>query len=277
VSKLKAIIDSGRKAGIEAYHGSPYDFPAERELQFDDPRDVPIFDQDISIFDGSVYQPIDAPVPEGARVIQEFPLGRFDSSKIGTGEGAQAYGRGSYLAESEDLARGYRDQLKGNVVIRDDGVKLPYAKHVSEIETAIKNKFPKLAPDNVRMTAKSVVNDNLVPADVEGMGVFDSTGYKAEDIYLEGIRANKGARASKGSMYKVNIDADPDELIDWDELIDEQPKKIMDKLRALIGGSMLKRVFMILQALGARTPLALIWFVGLSRMAKTMRRRHWKI
>jgi hypothetical protein len=232
VSKLKAIIDSGRKAGIEAYHGSPYDFPAERELQFDDPRDVPIFDQDISIFDGSVYQPIDAPVPEGARVIQEFPLGRFDSSKIGTGEGAQAYGRGSYLAESEDLARGYRDQLKGNVVIRDDGVKLPYAKHVSEIETAIKNKFPKLAPDNVRMTAKSVVNDNLVPADVEGMGVFDSTGYKAEDIYLEGIRANKGARASKGSMYKVNIDADPDELIDWDELIDEQPKKIMDKLQS---------------------------------------------
>jgi hypothetical protein len=232
VSKLKAIIDSGRKAGIEAYHGSPYDFPAERELQFDDPRDVPIFDQDISIFDGRAYQPIDAPVPEGARVIQEFPLGRFDSSKIGTGEGAQAYGRGSYLAESEDLARGYRDQLKGNVVIRDDGVKLPYAKHVSEIETAIKNKFPKLAPDNVRMTAKSVVNDNLVPADVEGMGVFDSTGYKAEDIYLEGIRANKGARASKGSMYKVNIDADPDELIDWDELIDEQPKKIMDKLQS---------------------------------------------
>jgi hypothetical protein len=232
LGSLKAIIDSGRKAGIEAYHGSPYDFPAERELQFDDPRDVPIFDQDISIFDGRAYQPIDAPVPEGARVIQEFPLGRFDSSKIGTGEGAQAYGRGSYLAESEDVARGYRDQLKGNVVIRDDGVKLPYAKHVSEIETAIKNKFPKLAPDNVRMTAKSVVNDNLVPADVEGMGVFDSTGYKAEDIYLEGIRANKGARASKGSMYKVNIDADPDELIDWDELIDEQPKKVMDKLQS---------------------------------------------
>mgnify|MGYP000341911117 FL=1 len=34
-----------------------------------------------------------------------------------------------------------------------------------------------------------------------------------------------------GHMYEVNIDADPDELIDWDELIDEQPKKIMDKLK----------------------------------------------
>jgi hypothetical protein len=34
------------------------------------------------------------------------------------------------------------------------------------------------------------------------------------------------------AMYKVNIDADPDELIDWDELIDEQPKKVMDKLQS---------------------------------------------
>jgi hypothetical protein len=45
VSKLKAIIDSGRKAGIEAYHGSPYHF--DESLQFDDPREsirTPIFD-----------------------------------------------------------------------------------------------------------------------------------------------------------------------------------------------------------------------------------------
>jgi hypothetical protein len=35
-----------------------------------------------------------------------------------------------------------------------------------------------------------------------------------------------------GRMYEVNIDADPDELIDWDELIDEQPKKVMDKLQS---------------------------------------------
>jgi hypothetical protein len=35
----------------------------------------------------------------------------FDMSKIGTGEGAQAYGHGLYFAESEDVARGYRDAL----------------------------------------------------------------------------------------------------------------------------------------------------------------------
>ncbi len=36
---------------------------------------------------------------------------RFDASKIGTGEGAQSYGRGLYFAEKEGVAKGYRDKL----------------------------------------------------------------------------------------------------------------------------------------------------------------------
>lgn len=40
---------------------------------------------------------------------------RFDSSKIGSGEGAQVYGHGLYFAESEGVARGYRDKLSGRV------------------------------------------------------------------------------------------------------------------------------------------------------------------
>jgi len=34
---------------------------------------------------------------------------KFDMSKVGTGEGAQAYGHGMYFAESPDVARGYAD------------------------------------------------------------------------------------------------------------------------------------------------------------------------
>jgi hypothetical protein len=36
---------------------------------------------------------------------------RFDMSKIGTGEGAQAYGHGLYFAEKEATAQAYRDAL----------------------------------------------------------------------------------------------------------------------------------------------------------------------
>src|SRR6056297_1915248 len=38
---------------------------------------------------------------------------KFSMDKIGTGEGAQAYGHGLYFAENEDVARGYRDALSG--------------------------------------------------------------------------------------------------------------------------------------------------------------------
>jgi hypothetical protein len=238
LGSLKAIIDSGRKAGIEAYHGSPYDFPAERELQFDDPKDVPIFDQDISIFDGRAYQPIDAPVPEGARVIQEFPLGRFDSNKIGTGEGAQAYGRGSYLAESEDVARGYRDSLasrrpsptyKGRGYDQLDG---PEYRALSAIEREVrynKNLSPKEAKEAAITSLsqqKKRAAENIDPA-IRGERLKDY------DEDLSALRAmSPDDIVIGGRMYKVNIDADPDELIDWDELIDEQPKKVMDKLQS---------------------------------------------
>jgi hypothetical protein len=36
---------------------------------------------------------------------------RFDLSKMGTGEGAQAYGHGAYLAELPDVAKGYQEKL----------------------------------------------------------------------------------------------------------------------------------------------------------------------
>jgi hypothetical protein len=39
------------------------------------------------------------------------PLGEFDASKIGTGEGAQAYGAGLYLAEAPGVAKGYASKL----------------------------------------------------------------------------------------------------------------------------------------------------------------------
>ncbi|MDB9876192.1 hypothetical protein OAC75_01280 [Pseudomonadales bacterium] len=220
LGSLKAIIDSGRKAGIEAYHGSPYDFPAERELQFDDPKDVPIFDQDISIFDGSVYQPIDAPVPEGARVVQEFPLGRFDSGKIGTGEGAQAYGQGSYLAESEDLARGYRDQLtkprvqRAQRQLRDSG---------NDVDLAI---------ENAKKEIDRLKSLDLTPE--TGSSKRESLISLQEEKITELTKLKNTGEMSKGSMYKVNIDADPDELLDWDAPLSEQ-KALLKKLDDVYG------------------------------------------
>lgn len=60
-----------------------------------------------------------------------YDFDRFDASKIGTGEGAQAYGHGLYFAEAEGLGKRYRDafnaalnageqkQLDGFIAARD--------------------------------------------------------------------------------------------------------------------------------------------------------------
>ena len=55
----------------------------------------------------------DAYNPMGMVVWHGSPhkFSKFDSSKIGTGEGAQAYGHGLYLAESPDVAKGYQKTL----------------------------------------------------------------------------------------------------------------------------------------------------------------------
>lgn len=41
-----------------------------------------------------------------------YRFDRFDLGSIGTGEGAQAYGWGIYFAESDEIARGYRNRLQ---------------------------------------------------------------------------------------------------------------------------------------------------------------------
>ena len=45
-----------------------------------------------------------------------------------------------------------------------------------------------------------------------------------ENVYKTGINANKSARESKGSMYEVDIDARPEELLDYDLPLGEQPE-----------------------------------------------------
>src|SRR5271166_4217056 len=53
----------------------------------------------------------------------------FDLSKIGTGEGAQAYGHGLYFAGNEGVARSYRDALSAPVTndyqLSDGSGKIP--------------------------------------------------------------------------------------------------------------------------------------------------------
>ena len=205
---LKAIIDSAAKSGIKAYHGSPHDMPrAQRYInkqtgksyvvELDNPVQMRI------VSDTSLYEPVGEP----------SDLGMFDISKMGTGEGAQAYGRGLYFAESEKVANEYRDQLTPRDLDYEDWLMGKYKDAESNQDYA-----------RMEMYEKAMMHDK--PQDFKDLAA--DTDY---DEDYRGLAAEVGQEIEEygpnlGSMYEVNIDVEPDELLDWYKPLDEQSDKV---------------------------------------------------
>jgi hypothetical protein len=220
LAELAKRADAGDEAarqGIRGYHGSPYNFPPVRELEMPD--------------GAVVYQSMDDAVPEGARVIKEHPLGRFDMSKIGTGEGAQAYSRGLYFAEREATGQSYRDTLsRDNLAQR--------AKDNQSYDTLVGlglDESPELGTFSIILSeadgdmARAIQDsmtprypDDPLPAFAQSMADAMKSGRLPASIELPTL--------NKGSMYEVNIAATPDEFIDWDLPLDEQSESVMNAL-----------------------------------------------
>ena len=196
-SQVNAGAEVAREK-IKAYHGSPHDFPPVRELQMPD--------------GARVYQSMDDAIPEGAKMLKEHPLGRFNMSKIGTGEGAQAYGHGLYFAEAEDVARGYRESLtKPTATI--DGVSVSdYARdsHAPR-NAAIDMVDGKGGVDNALSHSEVMLSDGVSPDYVNSV-----------QKEIEKLRGKSISVDGEGSMYQVEIDASPDEFLDWNLPLSQQ-------------------------------------------------------
>ena len=193
--------------GFRLYQGSPHNFAAERLVRMPD---------------GSTQYVVGAPdrlpdVPTGAEVLQDFPLGRQRMDKIGTGEGAQAYGYGLYGAEAEGVARGYRDALsKGDP-----------SDPLSNLYDLVKSGLP---VQEARAIFQEIVD--------EGASSWPEA-KRAEQLdfarqTLEAI--DSGAidnYTPPGSMYEMQVNADPEAFIDWDKPLSEQPKSVQDAFSGL--------------------------------------------
>ena len=119
---------------------------------------------------------------------------RFDISKIGTGEGAQAYGHGLYFAEAEDTARNYRNALAR-----------------PEPGDMVGNAY-----DLVRILGEKDALENL-------KGINSKEAIATADAIISG--AYKQYKPP-GSMYQVRIKADPNQLLNWDQPIIAQSPEV---------------------------------------------------
>jgi hypothetical protein len=132
----------------------------------------------------------------------------FDMSKIGTGEGAQAYGHGLYFAENENVAKGYRDNISSQAL---DGAKAVLQRVGGDVDAAIAD----------RVNALSRFEERYSQGDIDdGLYQFMKNLGRGQIEQLKQYK-NKGD-FTKGHMYEVNINADPADFLDYDAPLSEQ-------------------------------------------------------
>jgi hypothetical protein len=142
------------------------------------------------------------------------PVGKFDLSKVGTGEGAQAYGHGVYLAENPAVAREYAGALSSARANQPVGrVDL----------TEAYQHLPGDVPDSV-ISARGDFRE------LRDAGVLDPSDRRD---FLQAVRNNIDA-GKGGNFYTVDL---PDEhiakMLDWDAPLSEQSPQVTAALRDL--------------------------------------------
>jgi len=135
---------------------------------------------------------------------------KFDASKIGTGEGAQAYGHGVYLADSENVAKGYARGL-GKLEVNGKGINWEDPTHVAAAAVDDLGSMSKAA-DWLYREARRTKSDVQMKASTLLDGLIDSK-----------VGANGLPKTNKGTLIKADL---PDEwipkMLDWDKTLPEQ-------------------------------------------------------
>jgi hypothetical protein len=196
---------------VSAYHGTPHKWSPETLWRLSDGRTEWIVDGD--------------PVPSGSTPVRKAPAGRVRADRVGSGEGAAAYGWGVlYVAESEGVARFYRDTLTpksgtgkrwkwnqqyqfsdvDNVLSEDDGWNTK-----AELVSLLRNKAGRFENE---WGDSQPENDYQMAVDLIESG-------KIEIVERD-----------PGNLYAVELKVDQDLLLDWDKPLSEQSEKTRNLL-----------------------------------------------
>lgn len=148
-----------------------------------------------------------------------------------TGEGAQKYGHGLYLAESEDVAKNYRDALSPQDENRwlFDGEELRKNMTGDEVVDRLLNELlddPYMSVQEARSAISDWHHDYNRSLGDEGY-------YDARN-HLKGVARDVESRLERpslGHMYETEIGAPVEQFLDWDKPLHEQSPFIQQVLR----------------------------------------------
>jgi hypothetical protein len=129
-----------------------------------------------------------------------YKFNAFDPTKIGSGEGAQAYGYGHYVAESPDVAKSYAVDASSNNAART------FAPRSNAIQNSI---------DYFEAMLKNEVSRDL------------KNGVAVSDDYIKSQIAQLNDQLP--SVYKIDLPDDQiAKMLDWDAEISKQSKEVQD-------------------------------------------------
>lgn len=155
---------------------------------------------------------------------------KFDGRYIGSGEGAQVYSHGHYLAQLQDVADNYRRNLSGRK-LRDDFGRIGLADDADAEE--VMESLP-LFDERQQRFLKALHDDDWLGFEYPSQAISQSlkqyrgqsglNGYEHSDALLD-------ARNSLGTGYEVELPFSEDALLDWDAPFGQQPEAV----RRLVG------------------------------------------
>jgi hypothetical protein len=176
------------------------------------------------LFGGGLTPGVDA----AATVFHGSPhkFDRFDSSKIGTGEGAQAYGHGLYFAESPQVAQGYqRDISRAQMASgKTEAGDMIAGKPIEVFYEQLQRKADRLPPAlaGVEYEKLAFLEDLMQqPSFSDAVKRIDN------EAIVPWAKALESKYQPAGSLYKVDL---PDEaiakMLDWDKPLSQQAPEV---------------------------------------------------
>jgi hypothetical protein len=148
----------------------------------------------------------------------------FDSSKIGTGEGAQAYGHGLYLAESPAVAGQYKEALSSPALsVRNRDVRTTAGTAMDTAKAWLESVY-----ERGFFNSKTANAFDQAIRDVQGAPVPNK-----QDVLdaLQRLKASGATMSPGGALYKVDL---PDEkiarMLDWDVPLSNQSPAVREAL-----------------------------------------------
>jgi hypothetical protein len=160
------------------------------------------------------------------------PLGEFDASKIGTGEGAQTFGYGIYTAEVPTIAKEYQRKLGGvDVKLGNTSLDEIIAKGGEDAKAA-----QRLKSDFTNTSIAQNPDDVSNPSFWKETENFYKTIDSPENSGVKKLLDKFGdiSASTKGNLYKIDL---PDEkiatMLDWDKPLTEQNQNVLNAAKKL--------------------------------------------